>query len=481
MSSQPELPEADHPSLRRQLRLRDLVLTQVLCVVGSSWVGIAAGLGRAQAVTWFAAMLIFYLPMAASVVCLNRQMPLEGGLYVWARRAFGNFTGFLVAWNLWVYAVAVVATILYAVPTELSYLIGPRAAWLPENKPASLAIVSLIVLLIALAAARGLNVGKWIHNIGGVAMLLVFAALILLPAWALLHHAPIHWEPFPLARPRTDLYGLALFGQMIFGALCGLEYIAILAGESRSPARSIGLSVVISSPIICAMFILGTGSVLAFTQGHIDFIAPIPQTLRLALGHNGFGGLFAMAAITLLQLRLIGAASYLFTGATRLSMAAGWDHLLPAWFTRLHPRFRTPTNSILFTSALILLTVLLATLGVHAQEAFQVLSNASICHYELTYMAMFLVPLAGAATLRQTLPRWLKVTSAVGLAATLFAFVISAYPFVDVVNTFAYSSKILGTTLFSNTIAIVFYTARARTRTLKDDKSSADPELIPEN
>jgi hypothetical protein len=49
----------------------------VLCVVGSSWVGIAAGLGRAQALTWIAAMILFYLPMAVSVIYLNREMPLK--------------------------------------------------------------------------------------------------------------------------------------------------------------------------------------------------------------------------------------------------------------------------------------------------------------------------------------------------------------------------------------------------------------------
>jgi len=76
--------------LHRRLRLRDLVLSQILCVVGSSWVGVAAGLGRAQALTWIAAMIVFYVPMAASVICLNRVWPLEGGLYVWAHKAFGD-------------------------------------------------------------------------------------------------------------------------------------------------------------------------------------------------------------------------------------------------------------------------------------------------------------------------------------------------------------------------------------------------------
>ncbi|HMD21605.1 MAG TPA: APC family permease [Alloacidobacterium sp.] len=450
--------------LHRQLGLRDLVLTQILCVVGSSWVGVAAGLGRAQTITWIAAMLVFYLPMAASVIGLNREMPLEGGLYVWAHKAFGDLGGFLTAWNIWVYGIAVTAAILYAIPTELSYLIGPSAAWLPENHLASSAIVTGTIAAVTIAALRGLALSKWIHNIGGIAILAVFAALIVLPVWALSRHTPIHWTPFAIQLPPRNLRSLALFGQMIFGALCGLEYVAILAGESKQAVRSIGQSVWISSPVICAMFILGTSSVVAFSQpGHIDFIAPIPQTLRIALGSTGIGNVFAIAAIFLLQLRLIGAASYIFTGVTRLPLAAGWDNLVPAWFTRLHPSWRTPANSILCTSILVFLLVVLANIGVHAQEAFQVLSNASLTHYELAYLAMFAIPLVGVASLRKVLPWWLKWISLIGFCATLFSLLISTYPFVDVVNARAYAAKILGTVVVSNVIAVLFYKLRRKT------------------
>ena len=455
-------PGANH-NLKRQLGLRDLVLTQILCVVGSSWVGVAAGLGRGQSITWVAAMLVFYLPMAGSVIALNRRMPLEGGLYVWAREAFGELGGFLTAWNVGVYGIAVTATILYAIPTELAYLIGPRAAWLPENRLASLAIVGITVAGITFASVRGLEWGKWIHNIGGAAMVVVFAGLIVLPAWALVRHVPVHWTPLTVAVPHADLRNMALFGQMIFGALCGLEYIAILAGESRQPAEAIGRSVWIASPAICAMFVLGTGSVVALVpQNSIDFIAPIPQTMRVALGNTGFGNIFAMTAIVLVEMRLLGAASFIFTGATRLPMAAGWDHLVPAWFTRLHPRWRTPSNSIYFASGMVLLLVILANAGVHAQEAYQLLTNASQTHYEIAYLAMFAVPLAGSAVLRRSLPQWLWWTSIVGFCATAFSLLISAHPFVSVVDARAYAAKILGTLIVSNLVAVFFYRLRLR-------------------
>jgi amino acid transporter len=453
----------DEHQLRRQLGLRDLVLSQVLCVVGTMWVGVAAGLGKAQTLLWLGAMLVFYIPMAASVIALNRAMPLEGGLYVWAHKAFGNLGGFLTAWNLWFYGIAVTATILYGIPSELAYLIGPSAAWLPENRVVSMTIVTVLIVLLTAAEVRGLEIGKWIHNAGGVAIMLAFAALIGLGPWAVMRHMPVHWTPLSFQIPPHDLRTLALFGGMMFGALCGLEYIAILAGESKSPERTISRSVWLASPIICLMFILGTGTVVAFVpKDQINFIAPIPQTLRIALGNQGVGNLFATVAILLLEVRLLGAVSFLMTGVSRLPLAVGWDALIPSWFTRLHSRWKTPMNSILCTSGLLIAMIALASAGVHTQEAFQLLSNASLTHYEVAYLAMFAIPLVGATTLRRTLPWWLKWTSIVGVCATVFSLLISAYPYVSVVNPVSYAVKIIGTLLVSNSVAFAFYRMRTR-------------------
>lgn len=101
---------------RRELGLRDLVFAQVLNVVGSFWVGVAAKLGKAHAVFWVLSMLLFYVPLALVVIHLNRALPLEGGLYQWAKEAFGAFWGFLIAWNLWCYAVIVLGSILSQFP-----------------------------------------------------------------------------------------------------------------------------------------------------------------------------------------------------------------------------------------------------------------------------------------------------------------------------------------------------------------------------
>ena len=462
---------SNNHKLSRQLSLRDLVLSQVLTVVGSSWVGLAAGLGHAQTLVWIFAFTVFYLPMSAAVYYLNSELPLEGGLYVWARRAFGDTLGFLTAWNIWAYGLVVIALLLFQLPSEFAFMVGPSAAWIPDSHPVVLSALALLLAALTLSAIRGLALGKWIHNISGIAMMTAFTLLILAPFWAYLHHLPIHYTPFELHLPKTDPTSLALIGQTLFAA-AGLEYIAIMAGEAKSPSRDIGRSILIASPIIIVMFILGTASVLAFhelTGSTINYIAPIPQTLRLAFGDNALSTLLARFVIFLLQVRILGAASFIFTGVARLPMAAGWDHLIPPWFSRLHPRYRTPTNSILFAAVLIAALVVLGSAGVHAAEAFNVLNNASTELYSLAYLAMFAIPILGTKLLRKRIPTWVALLCAIGFLSTLTTFILNAYPFDATARPLPFAAKILGATLFLNLVGYLFY----RTRSLRPTSATS--------
>src|SRR5947209_18169967 len=101
--------ETRSQSLKKPLGLFDLVLTQILFVVGSSWVGAAAKLGQAHLFFWLLAILLFYIPQAAVVIYLNDRMPLEGGIYQWAKLGFNEFAGFIVAWTLCLLSITVSA------------------------------------------------------------------------------------------------------------------------------------------------------------------------------------------------------------------------------------------------------------------------------------------------------------------------------------------------------------------------------------
>jgi amino acid transporter len=456
--------ERTTPRLLKELSLPDLVLAQILCVVGSAWVGVAAKLGASHVVFWLAAMLLFYLPLAAVVIYLNAAMPLEGGLYQWAKHGFGEFLGFLTAWNLWAYAVVCVATVLFVIPTDLSYIMGAGAQWIPASRTATVLLIGSVLLMIVLLAIFGLHFSKWLHNAGSVMISVAYAVLLVLPLWSKATGHGIAYTPVPWAVPQISWFSLAIFGQMTVGALSGFEYVAIMAGECKSAARTIGQSVVISAPVIALMFILGTSSVLSFVGDRpINLIGPIPQTFRLAFGEDS--NWTAPAVISLLLMRAMAAASLIFTGLTRLPMTAGWDHLLPSWFNAIHPRWKTPVNSILFVAVLVIALVVLSTAGVREQEAMQLLQNASTAHYAVSYVILFAIPLF--AYRKFSLPLWLRLASGGGLASSLTATSIAVYPIIDVSSPVSYACKIAGVVLASNMIAfLVYYSWRGKHKTV---------------
>src|SRR5918912_795094 len=153
-SLSPELRRAEQQVERRsavfkkELSLIDLALTQILFIVGLPWIGTAGKLGPSHIVLWLAAIVLFYLPSAAVVIYLNRLMPLEGGLYQWAKLGFNQTVGFMLAWNLWLYVIVFTSEIGLQCATYVSYAIGPRAAWITSsNWFVALATVVILALM----------------------------------------------------------------------------------------------------------------------------------------------------------------------------------------------------------------------------------------------------------------------------------------------------------------------------------------------
>jgi amino acid transporter len=455
--------EARSAVLKKELGLFDLVLTQVVFVVGTFWVGWAAKIGHEQNVFWILAIVTFYLPLAAVVIFLTRLMPLEGGLYQWAKLAFNDFVAFMVGWNLWVFAIFILAGMGLVVTRSISYAIGPSAAWMKDSSTLVVLISVIMVTAMVAAATRGLAFGKWVHNVGGLVHMITFVILILLPLVAVSQVIAGQYQPFALQFPTFSAYNINVASKLALGGLTGFEYIAILAGETRAPARNIGRSVVIATPIIALMFILGTSSVLAFVpHDQIDLIGPIPQVLSIGFSSLGWVGTIGSIAILGIAVRTIALMSIYFAGNTRLPMVAGWDRLLPAWFSRLHPKYKTPINSILFVGAVTLVLGLLSLLGTHAQEAFQLIDNTGGVFYALTYLVLFAIPLFGTKTLGVKAPWWLKLACASGFIVTVIFICLSILPISEVGSPLSFALKVSGTVLIVNAVGVMIYVLRKR-------------------
>ena len=470
--SAPALPAAQDTQTRQQefrqeLGLRNLVTSQILNVVGLYWVGAAARLGPSHVSFWIMGIVLFYLPSAAVVIYLTRVHPLEGGLYEWTRLGFNQFFGFLVAWNMWLNLVAILSYVGIQATTMFTYALGPGAAWMVESKWILGGITLLVLAALIVIAAVGLSVGKWIQDFGGIVMVAVFVAFIALPFRNHLSGRPTQYPPFTLSLPAVTWLSLNLLGKMSFGAMSGFDSVSILAGECRDAVRSIARSVMIATPIIAAMFVLGTSSIVALVpHDKIDLISPISQALTLGTRPTDPGASLVPVVIVALLFSFIASMALNFALATRLPLVAGWDHLLPAWFGRLHPRRKTPTNSILFVGAIAFTLALAGVAGAGQQEAFQLLQNASGMFYALAYLAMFALPLFGSQKKLSKPPLWLQAASASGFLMTAMYLVLSLFPIIDVPHPWLFTAKVGGFILACQAVAaLLYYSYRRKTVT----------------
>src|SRR6267378_2069337 len=207
----------------------------------------------------------------------------------------------------------------------------------------------VMIGLLMFVARLGLRVGKWVTNAGSFLTVLIITLLALMPFIHRWRGSLSGYHALHLVTPPLTLFSLSVFSKMTFGALCGFEYAAIFAGESRNPARHLKRAILITAPLIALLYIFGTSAILAYVSpDSIDVISPIPQALSRGFTGHGFARIIVPVAILLLFTNYLSTFSLNFTANSRLPMVAGWDHLLPEWFTRLHAKYKTPVNSIFF-------------------------------------------------------------------------------------------------------------------------------------
>ena len=465
--------EARSAELKKVLGVRDLALTQILFIIGLTWIGVAGKLGPSHVVLWLLAAGLFYLPCTAVVIWLNQLMPLEGGLYQWAKLGFNQALGFMVAWNLWLYVILFASELGLTVATYLSYALGPSAAWMTKSAWFVSLASALAIALLATLAFVGLSIGKWVQNAGGIFMITIFSVLILLPFLGLATGHLESYHPFRTEMPALSLFNLNVFGKMCVGAFAGFEYMAILAGETHSPASTVKKSVYYAAPLITLFFVLGTATVVAYIpRDEIDLIGPLPQVLRVGFGPFGIAGTLVTIAIVMTLVMRVSQISVAFTAVTRLPMVAGWDRLLPAWFSRLHATHRTPVNSILVVAVFAFAMSVLSLVGVGQAEAFQLMFNASSIFYGLTYLVMFAIPIVGLRGVTPRPPWWVKVSAWSGFLITVLYTVLSVFPIIQVASVASFALKISLVIVLLNLVGVGIYVAGSRRSKLEEESGA---------
>ena len=142
------------PELRRTLGFRDLVLFYLVTTFSLRWIATAAAAGPSALVIWVIAALGLFVPLVFTVLELSSRYPDEGGMYVWSKRAFGPFAGFITGWTYWATNLPYFPGLLYFAAANVA--VRRRAVRGRRSRPTARtsSIVSMIGLGVAVGAER---------------------------------------------------------------------------------------------------------------------------------------------------------------------------------------------------------------------------------------------------------------------------------------------------------------------------------------
>jgi amino acid transporter len=257
---------------------------------------------------------------------------------------------------------------------------------------------------------------------------------------------PFAHQPFSFALPAFSILTLNAFTKAAIGALTGFDNASVFAGECRAPDRDLPRSVMAAAPLIAAIYIFGTGAMLAYEPpDNVDLAAPLPQIIQAGFGNSGIGGVLTTAAVCVLTFGVICAWMALLGMVARFSMVIAWDRLLPSWWSQLHPRFRTPVNALLIVTGAMLAVALITSFGgAGGQEIVQIGSNGGIACLCIYYALLFSVVVFGR------FPVAIRLAALCGFLVCITALPFQLLPLPGVKDQFAFALKVGGLILALN-------------------------------
>ncbi len=289
--------------------------------------------------------IIWAVPVALACAELSASYPVEGGYYRWARMAFGDFTGYMAGWLVWLANLMTNGTFAVLFANYLRY-------FFPDLHEG-------VHWLVAVA----LIWGTVFMNYRGIRLVgttsVVLTILIFFPFLVMTLLGVLKWQfnPFvPFVNPERGLLSAFNAGLLIaIWLYSGFEKLTTNAGEVENPSRAFPVALAFAVPMASLSYIVPTFAALA-AHGHwADWGESYFSVAAAAIGGPMLGA--AMAAGGLVADACLLMVTIL--GQSRLPMVMAEDGLFPACFRKTHPRFGTPVISLvvggLLLSGLVLL------------------------------------------------------------------------------------------------------------------------------
>ncbi len=442
--------------LRRVLTFRDLFLFYIVTTFSLRWIATAAAAGPSAIAIWIVAALGLFVPLVFTVLELSSRYPEEGGFYVWTKRAFGPFAGFITGWTYWGSNLPYFPGVLYFAAGNALFIGGSSWQSLSTNSTYFI-IVSMIGLAVAVwLNVVGLNVGKWLSNVGAVATWFPVALLIILGL--------VSWTRFgsatPMAPgafvPSTGLKDVIFWSTIAF-AFGGVESGSTMGEEIHDARRTVPRAVLAAGAVVTILYICATLAILlAMPKEQISGLQGIMQAIQVLTVKVGVAWLAPLVAVFVV-LNAMGGVGGWFAATARLPFVAGIDNFLPPVFGRLHPKWGTPHVALLVQAAL--------------AGAYEALVSMGIIAYFIPFLFMFAAMIAlqrepaGPGVMRVPGGKPAAVAlAALGFVVTAISIVLACVPPDDEPNKMLAVVKVVGASaVFVGIGAIVYAVDRRRT------------------
>jgi amino acid transporter len=459
----PDGATSPRPALKQAMGFRDLVLFYVASGFSLRWIATSASAGPSAIVIWVIACLSFYLPLVASVLELSSRYPEEGGIYVWSKKAFGDFAGFMTGWTYWASNLPYFPAILYFGAANGLYIGGARWQHLSGNRAYFITFSLAGLLLAAGLNVVGLDKGKWLPNIGALGLWLPACVVVILGGLMWHRFGPANQFTPASFVPSTSLKDIIFWSTIAF-ALGGVESASIMGEEIKNARRNIPRALVISGIAITFIYILGTAGLLACApSGKIDALYGVMQGVTTAGDRLGIAGMPPIIAAVIL-VGILGAVGAWFASTARLPFVAGLDNLLPSGFGKVHPRWGTPYISLLVQAGIAGVFVFMSQAGTSVKGAYEVLVSMGIIAYFIPFLYMFLANIA--LQIREARPGVIRLPggkpvsiflAALGFITTSISIVLALIPAQDEPNKALAVFKVVGWSLALILIGAVLY------------------------
>ena len=462
--------EAEDPNRpKRVMGFRDLVLFYIVTGISLRWVASAAAAGPSSIVIWIgAAWLMFYTPLALSVIELSSRYPNEGGIYVWSKRAFGPFAGFITAWCYWTCNLPYFPAVLYFAASNALYI--RHDAWMHLQSNTTFYI---LFSLVALAVATwlnliGLDVGTWLHNIGALAMWIPAVIIVVMGGIAYYRFGSATVFSVHTMVPSLQMKDVIFWSVLIY-AFAGCETASLMGDEIKNARRAIPWALFLGGIVVAFCYIVGTiGVLLALPSSEVGNLQGLMQAISATAHKIHWESVVPIAAF-LITLSNVGAAGAYLAATARLPFVAGLDRFLPPAFGALHPRWKTPWVGLLTQFVFGVVFIFLGQAGTSIKGAYDVLVSMGVITYFIPFLYLFAAMWklqsepAGTDVIRVPGGRPVaRLVAAVGLCTTTFTIGLSLIPQADEPDKPLAVLKIVGLSALLVLIGVWIYVAGKR-------------------